>query len=256
MSNYHDLIQYPQELLQHAMHHAAHGTDFDLKMALICVDNSVEIILREYLGQPASAFTNKAPDYKELKASVNSFFKLVELSKKHKPSGMKSNDIDVVLRYHEIRNLMYHNGAGLSVTQGTVEQYIKIAQNLVKGLFSKDIDIDLNKLFEGYLGVYIKAYKDFETFHRNSLRQRFDGEYAYYWKISLFDFFDKSLSAKFAEIKQFEIFTTSVAFHDIDITSLKQQTNIVTELHSALKKIVKSDKYKDYLEMENPYDAA
>jgi hypothetical protein len=214
-------IKYPKELLQHAILHASHETDFDVKMAFICVDNSIEITIQKYLRQPPSTFTGSPPNYKELTAGLNSFCKLIERCKKHKPQKMPSADIDVVLCYYDIRNLMYHNGSGVSVTLNIVEQYIKITQRLIHGLFKIEVKGNADKLLEEHLGIYTKAYNDFLRLHRSTLRERFEGDAAC-WKTSIFDYYDKSLSEIFATIRQFDINVITFSLEPITIADFKK----------------------------------
>ena len=49
----------PRELIQHAVDHLALGGDFDRRIAMISVDNAVELTIKTYLGLPERARGDK-----------------------------------------------------------------------------------------------------------------------------------------------------------------------------------------------------
>ena len=42
----------PKELLNHGLQHLELDTDFDSRMAMISIDNAVELMIKTYLGLP------------------------------------------------------------------------------------------------------------------------------------------------------------------------------------------------------------
>jgi len=64
-------VQYPQELINHAILHALRKKEFDLKMSIVLIDNAVEIIMKEYLSQPSTCFCTCGPTYREVKECLN-----------------------------------------------------------------------------------------------------------------------------------------------------------------------------------------
>lgn len=48
-------IDGPRELLQHGLDHLKLDTDFDRRMAIICIDNAVEVMIKTYFGLPKRA---------------------------------------------------------------------------------------------------------------------------------------------------------------------------------------------------------
>jgi len=42
----------PRELLQHAVDHLSLGGDFDRRIAMVSIDNSVELTVKTFLGLP------------------------------------------------------------------------------------------------------------------------------------------------------------------------------------------------------------
>jgi hypothetical protein len=48
----------PRELLVHGLQHLDLATDFDSRIAMISIDNSVELMIKTYLGLPKRIFEN------------------------------------------------------------------------------------------------------------------------------------------------------------------------------------------------------
>jgi hypothetical protein len=63
----------PRELLQHAADHLNLGADFDRRMAMISIDNAVELLVKTYLGLPERARQTKGPGRKELESPPSHF---------------------------------------------------------------------------------------------------------------------------------------------------------------------------------------
>ena len=63
----------PRELIQHAADHLEAGGDFDRRIAMISVDNAVELIVKVYLGLPKRARKAEGPSRRELENAFESF---------------------------------------------------------------------------------------------------------------------------------------------------------------------------------------
>ena len=123
------------ELLRHAYSHIEGDSAFDKRMAFISIDNCVEVSLRTFFALPKSKSGIKVsrPDFD---AAIESFPKLVALLKAHAPTRLSGlDDIADIEHYHRIRNILYHNGTGLSVDEEYLLAYRGIAEVLVQNLF-------------------------------------------------------------------------------------------------------------------------
>ena len=69
----------PRELIQHAVDHVALGGDFDRRIAMISIDNAVELMIKTYLGLPERTRGFKGPGRKELETASESFPGLLDL---------------------------------------------------------------------------------------------------------------------------------------------------------------------------------
>ena len=122
------------ELLRHADSHLNLNTAFDKRIAFISIDNGVETMIRTFLSLPRSKSGVKV-DRKELEEAGNSFPKLLGLLGKYaatKLTGIDATDIEF---YHRIRNMLYHEGTGLSVDNQHIMAYRGIATVLLESLF-------------------------------------------------------------------------------------------------------------------------
>ena len=69
----------PKELLQHAVDHISHDGDFDRRIAMISIDNAVELMIKTYLGLPKRKDKSKKPSRKQQGEASNSFPALLDL---------------------------------------------------------------------------------------------------------------------------------------------------------------------------------
>ena len=123
------------ELLQHAYSHIERKSAFDKRMAFISIDNCVEVSIRTFLALPHSISDIKVSK-SEFDAVCESFPKLVALLKARAPDRLSGlDDIADIEHYHRIRNILYHNGTGLSVDEEYLLAYRGIAEILVENLF-------------------------------------------------------------------------------------------------------------------------
>lgn len=123
----------PRELLAHASAHISEGNAFDFRIALISIDNAVELAIKTYLGLPKRIRGSEGPPRKRLDDS-SSFPGLLDLLEEfalEKLSGLDLGDIEV---YHRLRNTLYHDGNGITVDPEYVDSYLQIAKVLLNNL--------------------------------------------------------------------------------------------------------------------------
>jgi len=126
------------ELLKHADSHIQKDSAFDSRVALISVDNSVEVCIRVYLSLPEE-ISGIAVTRREKDDAGNSFPKMVKLlfdKAADKILGLVSGDLEY---YHRIRNQLYHDGTGLAVDKDQLNAYREIASVLLNNLFGIEI---------------------------------------------------------------------------------------------------------------------
>lgn len=115
----------PKELLYHAFEHMAKGQPFDFRIAMISIDNAVELAIKTYLTLPKRARGTEGPTLKRFQEASNSFSHLINLLEeyaKHKLSGIDLGEIEV---YHRSRNTLYHDGNVTIVDPSYVDDTFK-----------------------------------------------------------------------------------------------------------------------------------
>ena len=170
----------PRELLQHAVDHLSQGNDFDRRIAMISIDNSVELIIKTYLGLPKRALDHSGPSRKELGQASESFPALLDLLEKyagHKIVGLGLDDLEW---YHRIRNQLYHSGNGITVEKSKVETYFEFASTLFESLFGSPPEISHLSSVRTKTGEFLENWVQFEKKLRSQLPEK-KGP-AYYWK--------------------------------------------------------------------------
>src|SRR5262245_18081864 len=98
----------PRELIQHAVDHLTNGSDFDRRIAMISIDNAVELMIKTYLGLPKRTRGAYGPVRKELEAASQSFPALLDLLQTFAADKIVGLSLDDIEWYHRIRNQLYH----------------------------------------------------------------------------------------------------------------------------------------------------
>jgi hypothetical protein len=160
----------PKELLIHGLDHLKKDTHFDCRMAMVCIDNSVEIMIKTYLGLPKRI--TKIEDlgrnkYEELIKSFPSLLDGLEKYASDKLTGIELGDIEW---YHRIRNELYHNGNGITVEKSKVEGYAETAKILFKNLFDSEIEIPKIQDYDSLIGNFMRKWLEFETVLRSKIQ--------------------------------------------------------------------------------------
>ena len=124
----------PREVLEHGLDLLEKDTDASRRLALISIDNSVELMTRTHLGLP-KRITKLSISRKEYQEVASSFPALLDGLERHSPEKLAGIDLGVIEWYHRLRNDLYHQGGSLSVSRDKVEVYAELAKALFKNLF-------------------------------------------------------------------------------------------------------------------------
>lgn len=150
----------PGELLRHGLKLLQKDTDSNRRIAMICIDNSVELMMKTFLGLPKriTAIQISRKDYSEM---CESFPKLLDGIEEYASDKIKGIDLGEIEWFHRLRNELYHQGNGLTVERTNAEVYAEIANLLFLNLFGfkliedKDDKTDL-------LGKFMNSWIHFE----------------------------------------------------------------------------------------------
>jgi len=150
----------PAEILEHGLDLLSKDSDANRRLAMISIDNAVELIIKTYLGLPKriNGLKITRAEYQEFSES---FPKLLDAIEKYGASKLGSLDLGEIEWYHRLRNQLYHQGNGLTVERTKVEIYGQLAVALFENLF--DTQLPLSKNNSHYLlAEFISAWANFE----------------------------------------------------------------------------------------------
>ncbi len=130
----------PGEILQHGLSLLQKDTDKNRRLALLSIDNSVELMMKTYLSLPrrVMGINLSRKDYLEISES---FPRLLDAIEQHAADKLGEINLGEIEWYHRLRNELYHQGNGLTVERNKVEVYAELAKLLFKNLFGIDIEI-------------------------------------------------------------------------------------------------------------------
>ncbi|KKK81430.1 hypothetical protein LCGC14_2813530 [marine sediment metagenome] len=123
MNMHDDLIDDVVKILYHGIDHLEKGTNFDLQIAMISIDNAIELGVKGYLG---------VSTYMEFRPL------LTELRQK-KPNLFSRRLYQDIKYFHSIRNQIYHEVKVKKVRRRKTALYASLANQLISKLFSRHI---------------------------------------------------------------------------------------------------------------------
>jgi len=144
----------PAELLEHGIQHLADDTDLDRRLALIAVDNAVELGIKTFLTLPKRAPGSPGLSRRQsAELEEGGFPALLDALETHASSAVSAEELMDLEFYHRLRNELYHGGAGLTVERQKVEMYADLARLLFRNLF--DLDVEAPRSLAGVIGFLV-----------------------------------------------------------------------------------------------------
>src|SRR2546427_2644304 len=128
----------PGEILLHAVQLLSEDSDTNRRLALILIDNAVELTVKTYLSLPRR-ITGVKLGRKDLDEIAESFPALLDALEQHAADKLAGIDLGEIEWYHRVRNELYHQGNGLTVERQKVEVYSELAKLLFRALFDVDL---------------------------------------------------------------------------------------------------------------------
>lgn len=150
----------PAEILKHGLELLKKDSDANRRLAMISIDNAVELMIKTYLGLPQRVTGLKITrnDYQEF---AESFPKLLDALEKYAGSKLEGIDLGEIEWYHRLRNQLYHQGNGLTVERDKVEVYAELSNILFTNLFGFRL-VEPAEDTAVLLGQFMQAWVDFE----------------------------------------------------------------------------------------------
>lgn len=150
----------PKEILRHGLDLLRRESESNRRLAMIIVDNAVELTIKTFLGLPKRITGIHVPRarYQEISES---FPKLLDAIEEFASSKLEGIDLGEIEWYHRLRNQLYHQGNGLTVEKDKVTVYSELAKLLFLRLFDEALDVgglpDAHKL-----GTFMFKWARFE----------------------------------------------------------------------------------------------
>jgi hypothetical protein len=132
----------PGELLQHGIDLLERDTEARRRIAMILIDNAVELILKTYLTLPKRV-TSLSLSRKQQEEYCQNFPSLLDGIEQQAPEKLIGLNLGEFEWFHRLRNELYHQGNGLTVEKRIVEVYAELAEILFKSLFDCELRIEV-----------------------------------------------------------------------------------------------------------------
>ena len=160
----------PGEILRHGLDLLRKDTDTNRRLAMISIDNAVELMLKTYLGLPkrVTGLTISRKEYQEV---ADSFPALLDSLEKYAADKLAGVDLGAIEWYHRLRNELYHQGNGLTVERDKIEIYAELANILFRNLFGYQLVESPSQKTE-LLGEFMLAWGEFEHVLNQELVRR------------------------------------------------------------------------------------
>lgn len=150
----------PAEILKHGLGLLRKDSDTNRRLAMISIDNAVELMIKTYLGLPQRV-THLKISRSEYQEFAESFPKLLDALEKYASDKLGSIDLGEIEWYHRLRNQLYHQGNGLTVERDKVEIYAELANILFSNLFGFRL-VEPAEDETALLGEFMQAWMNLE----------------------------------------------------------------------------------------------
>jgi len=224
----------PRELLQHAVDHLAEGGDFDRRIAMVSIDNAVELSVKTYLGLPDRARSPSGPGRKQIQDASESFPALLDLLEQYASDRIVGLSLDDIEWYHRIRNQLYHSGNAITVERSKVETYLELALSLFESLFDCAPQLSHTGAVRTKTGEFLERWVQFERLFRSRLPERKDHEPAYYWKRDFLRLLNPEAEATYSSLFEFR---QEVVLRQTSVSELEENIQRLVRLHSMLSEL-------------------
>lgn len=150
----------PGEILRHGVALLGKDSDTNRRLAMIAIDNAVELTIKTYLGLPRR-ITGLQLSRKEFTEISESFPAMLDALEIHASDRLAGVDLGEIEWYHRLRNELYHQGNGLTVERDKVDVYSQLANVLYKNLFGVEL-VQPKSKSDRLLAEFLAAWIDLE----------------------------------------------------------------------------------------------
>jgi hypothetical protein len=164
----------PEEILRHGLRLLSEGSDISRRLAMISIDNAVELTIKTYLGLP-KRITKIGIGRKRFQEINESFPQLLDALEEFCGDKLNGIDLGEIEWYHRIRNELYHNGNGLTVEREKAEIYAELAKTLFSNLFGCSLDVsgegEDGRLLGAFMNHWVNIEKSLKALYNNSKQE-------------------------------------------------------------------------------------
>ena len=156
----------PGEILRHGLELLETDSDRNRRLAMIAIDNSVELMLQTYISIPKRV-TGLSISRKGRDEICSGFPQLLDGVEKYAEEKVAGIDLGEVEWFHPLRNELYHQGNGLTVERRKVEVYAELAKVLFENLFGVPMQVDETddlKTLGEFMNAWVGIEKDLSKF--------------------------------------------------------------------------------------------
>jgi hypothetical protein len=146
----------PGEILLHGLDLLKKDSDTNRRLAMISIDNAVELMIKTFLGLP-KRLSGLAIPRKEYQEFSESFPRLLDALEQYAPDRLDGIDLGTIEWYHRVRNELYHQGNGLTVEREKAVIYSQLANLLFRNLFGYEL-VHSNEPHAELLGEFMAAW--------------------------------------------------------------------------------------------------
>ena len=150
----------PGEILRHGIKLLVNDSDTNRRLAMIAIDNSVELMLKTYISIPKRV-TGLHISRRERDDICSGFPQLLDGIELHAADKITGIDLGEIEWFHRLRNELYHQGNGLTVERHKVEVYAELAKVLFENLFGVPMRLDETS-DQLALGEFMAAWVEIE----------------------------------------------------------------------------------------------
>jgi hypothetical protein len=150
----------PREILQHGLSLLHADNDKNRRLALLSIDNAVELMIKTFLGLP-KRITGILISRKDFAEISESFPRMLDALEEYAADSLDGINIGEIEWFHRLRNQLYHQGNGLTVDRDKVEVYAELAKVLYNNLFGDSLEVAPEDEHQK-LGAFLAAWVDFE----------------------------------------------------------------------------------------------
>lgn len=131
----------PAEILRHGFSLLQNDSDTNRRLAMISIDNSVELMMQTYISLPKRV-TGIDVSRKVRDEYCSNFGGLLDGLENHAAERVVGINLGVIEWFHRLRNELYHQGNGLTVEKTKVVAYSEVAEKLYEALFETKLQVE------------------------------------------------------------------------------------------------------------------